>query len=650
MNDFEVFCEARTGMVKSVRLYGEELLDPARPCDAELLINGVALKTRLHPAAGGAQPLLCGQSFPLEAMARLKGERFVDHFAGWGLVVSRSMGLRTYARHPCFGIQYLVRREQADQVDLPCPGPGGPVIEAPLYVDTFTLPNLNWRFWGDDTRMIFPSAHSNGPVDEFGHCGHEHDTPENCKKFMRNVWRRIYPGGMVIQGSMFYNIKTGHWLSITCRRPHLGYILNTESAGRGVSYDFTLHAPFNLGDSLTLPEIIFNFGATRESMEKFIADYATAHVKKPPRWVSSTVFREGLAWNNQPSWGDQADLWEHELDEGLFSGIHINLVTDRPVNSGTTPKGYHPDPSHGTQEEFREMCQRMARRGVPMVIWMSHSGLMYRGGPDIEDDWFIRGIDGRICAAWGSEDNPSIAHINPGHPGYIEYVRKWIRFYIRECGCKGIFLDCLGWAFPPDFTPRSFMRYPGDTNRMAVVFVEAVHACIKECDPDAILLGEGWSSDFPVEIFSVVANPVRAIDGLGPRDFLLQLAGKGPRRLYTYDENALNLAGGYCVASTKPGHGKLNKFYTAFLRKAGCGAWDFEPLPGDLAVNRAEGLLAVPSLKDHETYPAILLSGEWEAVPALRPLVDGTPVVRGADGVFSNVPPGIYSLRESAKT
>ena len=636
MKGFELFCDERTGMLKSVKLYGEELLDVARPCDAELLVNGAALKTRLHPAAG--------ETRPLENWTRQKGERFVDHFAGWGLVISRSMGARDYSTHPSFGIQYHVRREQAAMTDLPCPGPGGPVIEAPLHVDSFTVPNWNWSFWGDETRMIFPSAHSLGPVDESGHCGHEHDTPENCKTFLRNVWRRIYPGVMVLHGGMFYNAKSGHWLSITCRRPHLGYILNTESAGRGVSYDFTLHAPFNLGDSLYLPEIIFHFGKNRESMEKFLANYATFHAKQPPAWVGQTAFRLGLAWDNQPSWGEQADQWERELDAGLFSGIHINLVTDRPIYCGTTPKGYHPDPNHGTKEEFIAMCQRMAHRDVPIVIWMSHSGLMHRGGPDMDDDWFIRGIDGRVCAAWGSEDDPSIAHINLGHPGYLEYIKKWIRFYIKECGCKGIFLDCLGWAFPPDFTPRAFMRYPGDTNRMAVGFVEAVHACIKECDPDAILLGEGWSSDFPVEIFSVVSNPIRAIDGQGPRDYLLGLSGISSRRLYTYDENAFNLAGGYCTTSNKPEHEGLNKFYTAFLRQPGCGAWNFDPLPGDLAVNRAEWLLAVPALKEHDAYPSISLGGEWKAVTTLRALVDGSLMARGDDGNFSDVPAGIYKL------
>ncbi len=635
MEDFELKCDERTGMVRSIKLYGEELLDLERPCDAELLVNGTPLKTRLHQPSDASQPL--------ERRARMKGERFVDHFAGWGLVISRAMGPRTYATYPCFGVQYQIRRERADQIDLPCPGPGGPVIEAPLHVDTFTLPRWNWQFWGDDTRMIFSSTHSSGPVDEFGHCGYEHDTPEKCKKFMRNVWRRIYPGVMLLHGGVFHNVRTGHWLAITCRRAHLGYILNIGDAGRGVAYDFTLHAPFGLDESLTMPEIIFNYGTTVESMEQFIADYAAFNVKESPAWVDKTLFREGLAWNNQPSWTAQADFWERELDEGLYSGIHINLVTDRPVNSGTTPKGYHPDPNHGTPDEFKRMCRRIADRGVPIIVWMSHSGLMHRGGPDIDDDWFIRGIDGRFCAAWGSEDYPEIAHINPGHPGYIEYTEKWIRFYLNECGCKGIFLDCLGWAFPPDFAPRSFMRYPGDTNRMAITFVERVHACVKACDPDAVLLGEGWSSEFPVEVTSISSNPVRAYDGLGPRDYMQLLSRRSRPRLRIYYDQALSFAGGYSIASRKPGHERLNKFYTTFLRENGMR--DFEPLTGDLAVHRGKKLLAVPTVADTDAYPSLRLGDGFEEFKALRSLVDGSIIARGADGAFGNVPPSIYEMR-----
>jgi len=154
-DDFLFECDKRS-VVSSIKLFGNELLDTENPFSSEFLVNGAPLKLRAYPGERHTNEKSSG--------IRMKGESFVDHFSGWGLVLQRSMGLRENMKFPCFGIHYHIRREQADQTDLPCPGPGGPVIEAPLFVDSFTLPAWNWKFWGDDTRMIFPSSHSSGPL------------------------------------------------------------------------------------------------------------------------------------------------------------------------------------------------------------------------------------------------------------------------------------------------------------------------------------------------------------------------------------------------------------------------------------------------------------------------------------------------------
>jgi len=633
-SDFNVCCDPTTGRVNSVTLYGEELLNQADPCSAELRVNGLPLKTRLY------QPT--GATTPLERSARLKGERFTDHFSGYGLVVSRSMGLREYAKHPSFGVHYLIRRELADMTDLPCPGPGGPVIEAPLFVDTFSLMNWNWKFWGEDTRMIFSSAHSGGPSDEFGHVGHEDDTPENAKKFMQNVWRRIYPGVMTIHGGVFYNARTGHWVAITCRRPPVGYILNIEDAGRGVGYDFTLHAPFGIGDSLQMPEVTMYYGRTREEMMKFIADYVTFYYVEPPKWIYQALWGEGLAWNNKPTWTEQAEHWDKRLATGEFSGISYCLVTNRPVCSGTTPTGYEPDPKHGSIEEFKTMCRRMTDKGTPLLIWMSHSGLMPQGGADIDDDWFIRGIDGRVCASWGSVDG-GMVHCNPGHPGYIEYTKKWIRFYMKECGAKGFFMDCLGWAFPPDYRPRSFMRYPGDTNRMAIKFIEEIYACIKECDPEGVLFGEGTTFDAPVNLASVHMNPIRKPGTMGPRDFLLSLNAYGPKRI-VLDQGPRFAAGAGMVSMIEgPDGAAKNRYMVALLKEKG-GRDAFTPLPGDLGIMAKEKLLVIPLLDGKMEYPEFRLPAPWEKIKTLVEVTDGSRIICDADGLFRKAITGIYRM------
>ncbi len=633
--DFDVACDQQTGLVSSIKLYGTELLEPSKPCASELFVNGQPLKTRLHQPPGTTNSV--------EHNVRLKGERFVDHFSGWGLVVNRSMGARTNLKHPCFGVHYLLRRELADMTDLPCPGPGGPVVEAPLWVDTFSLLNWNWKFWGDDTRMIFPSMHSGGPSDEFGHVGHENDTPANCKKYMQNVWRRIYPGVMAIHGGVYYNEKTGHWVAITCRRPNVGYILNLETAGQGVSYDFTLHAPFPIGESLQMPEIKIYYGADRDSMMSFMADYITFFYEETPEWVFKTLWGEGLAWNNQPTWTQQADYWNKRLESGELTGISYCLVTDRPIHSGTSPLSYEPDPNHGSREEFKQMCRRITDKGVPLLIWMSHSGLLVNG-TDVQEDWAIRGIDGRTCASWGSVDGGMI-HINPGHPGYIEYTQKWIRFYMKECGVKGFFFDCLGWAFPPDFTPRDFMRFPGDTNRMAIKFLDEIYACVKECDPEGLLFGEGTTLDAPVNAISLNLNPVRAIDGLGPRDFLLQLNQYGAKRITLDQGPRFACAAGMVVMIDQPGFEAKNKAMAQLLKEKG-GRNAFVAVPGDLSILEKEQLLIVPLLEGQPVYPKFRLPAKWKTVKALVEETDNSRVACDAHGTFHKVPPGIYRMGE----
>jgi hypothetical protein len=634
---FQLTCSPATGQVTSFQLYGVELLNPEQPAAGELRLNGLPFPMR--PALRPEQ-----DRGPLETRARLRGERFVNHYTGAGLTVTRGIGTRAKLPCPAIGIQYALQRETAE-LSYPCPGPGGPVLEAPLHVDTLTLLNWNWRFWGEDTRMVFPNAYSCGPDAENGHVGYEHDTPERAKAFMGHVFRRHYPGGMVLHGALFYNIRTGHWLAITCRRPHLGYILNIADAGRGVCFDFTFHATLPLGTAFRMPEIVLHFGETRAEMERWLADFATFYSPEPPAWACRTLWGPGIAWNNEATWRAQGEAWERQLDSGPCNGIWINLVTQRAMHCGTSPTGYGPDPVHGSRDEFRAACRRLADRGVPLIIWMSHSGLV-PGALDVDDDWFVRGIDNRMVASWGSADADSMFFVNPGHPGYRAYTRKWIEFYLRECGAKGIFFDCLGHPIPPDFRPRPFQRYPGETPVHAIPFTDEMYASIKACDPDALLVGEGACLDAPVDLFSVVSNPRRGIDGFGPRDFLLSLGRHGGRRLSVYHELAWFPASGYACADMRPASREHNRLLLHLLQERG-GRDAFSWIPGtDLSV--LDDLLFVPAHPhqdlrhrlEPERFPA-----PWDGLRELREEIAGTRLRAGADGAFHDVPPGFYRMR-----
>ncbi len=640
--DLAVSCDKTTGTINSINLLGNELLNQEAPANHELIVNSIPAKAYLLPA--DKAHFMMG----LPERARFDCEHFTDQYTGWALRLNRFMGGRPYMKHNCFGINYAVRRVKVGQEHYIDPGPGGPPIEAHLHAETLGLLNLNWQFWGDDTRMIFPSSHSQGPGHEHGHIGYENDTPEIAKSYLQNIWRRIYPGLMTIHGGLFYNCKTGHWLAITCRRADQGYILNLDNGGRGVSYDFTLHGAINMGDYIRMPEIKIYYGDTTGSMNEWMGDYITHYYQEPPEWFYKTVWGYGLAWNNQDTWTQQADYWEGLLDKKQMSGINYCLTINRPVPGGAYVTGYEPDPNHGTLEEFKAMCHRMADRGVPILIWLEHTGIL-PGGKDIDEDWFIRGVDGGMCASWG-DDDWGLYHVNPGHPGYLEYTKKWIRFYIKECRCKGIFFDCLGWAFPTDYTHRSFMRYPGQTNVMRIKFMEEVYNCIKECDPEAIMMGEGTTLEAPVNVFSVAGNPVRAIDNMGPRDFLLNINKYAPRKMALDQGGTYFPALGMATIEEQLEHEERNRFFTEFIAQKG-GRDAFTHLPGDISliddlVFVAKSLIhGPPNTVINVEYREIRLPAPWNDVTLLKEKFTGKEVKRDDDGAFRKVNWGIYEAK-----
>ena len=234
--------------------------------------------------------------------------------------------------------------------------------------------------------------------------------------------------------------------------------------------------------------------------------------------------------------------------------------------------------------------------------------------------------------------------VNPGHPGYIEYTKKWIRYYIQECGVKGIFLDCLGFPLPPDFTPRDFMRYPGDTGVMAIRFMDEIYRFIKECDPEAVLIGEGATLDGPVEMYSIITNPRRGIDGNGPRDYLLSLNRYAKKHMTIYHDIAFFPGSGYNAAAGT-GWERHNKYMLALLAERG-GPGVFTALPGDLSV--LDDLLFVPleygQTAEHRV-PSIQLPDLWSAVRTLTEEITGGHLQCTPDGAFHDVPPGIYRMR-----
>jgi hypothetical protein len=624
--DLCVHADPETGGITQITLYGTPLLSGADSAETEIAVNGLPLRTR---SEGGA----------------LRAERWVNQYTGFGLEITRE--LRAEAAHRRLALAYHVRRHPAPAT-CPTPGPGGPPIEARLFVDSITVPRWQWQFWGEETRMLHLSLHNSGPDGDFGHVGYNRGPVAEVKQSMGNIWRRQYPGVMAIHGAVYYSEKTGHWLAFTCRRPAVGYYLELAGAGLGLSYSYTLHDEFKPGQALQLPNIHLHYGRTTAEMEQFVKDYTTQYWLPVPEWNDRITWFGFCVWDPHTSWTGIWDKAQRLLDAGVCNGIAGLFHHWSRAAGGTTPLGYEPDPTMGPVRDFERGALALKARGVPLGIWMSHSGLAE--GREIDPDWFIRGVDDGWTASWGARGKPNLLCINPGHPGYIEYTKKWIKYYI-ELGFREFYFDCAGWAMPADYRPRRFMRFPGDVGLMSVRFYDEITAYAQSLDPGVIVCCESMPSDFCMHLGSISTNPVHSPDGLGPRDYVLSWNQLPGRRVAVDSGGCLVPASGFCLL---PGEDSVplpfeerfdriagNALFRAvkeLVAERGCSA--ARHLPGDFSL--FSDRLVCPW---HYKGQPLRLPPEHAGVTQLTDVLSGATLHRDADSTFvAPAGPGLYAF------
>jgi hypothetical protein len=192
---------------------------------------------------------------------------------------------------------------------------------------------------------------------------------------------------------------------------------------------------------------------------------------------------------------------------------------------------------------------------------------------------------------------------------------------------------------------------------MAVKFLTEIYDYLKQCDPQAILMGEGTLLDAPVNVFSIHANPIRAVDGLGPRDFFLSLNQRASKRITIDQGPNLFPASGYCCMAGGEKWAAHNRYVTKLLAERG-GPKAFRSLPGDLSVlDGKDALLFVPVYAEHEVRDgaspmpefglrgnAIRLPKPWAGGVELLEEIAGFSIRADQYGDFVGVGPGVYRI------
>ncbi len=666
-DDVEIFADARSGCVASFRLYGRELLDPAAP-PRELLVNGEPLDLRAAPNTWtniASYP----QCVVGPAANEMHGCHFTGHYTGWGLDVTRALRpVRPGRIELCWTVQRTKVRTLPE-----CPGPGWGCIEAPLHVESMSVPAWNWRFWDGQTRMIALNTGGAGPAN---HLGYEHGPVEAVKRTIDTGFRRQYAGDLGLPGVAFHDAETGQWLALLCRRPAIAYRLDHRGAGLGSAFGFLPMGAWALHQSASLPAVSLHYGRTQAEWDAFLAGQLSRFYEEPADWFAHTTWCElegSIAAH--ASWRRMHQAAILATESGGVSGL-FQVVHQRNVAwGGTSPDGLGPTHELGPRREFETMIRDLKARGVRQMVWMSTCGMTPSGEAD--PDWFCRGVDGDFLPAWGVPHHPDIAMVNLLHPGYQAYVERWLEYYLGELGMDAVFFDCGGFAYPYDFAPRAFMRYPSDVLLGTIQFFDRVRAAVKRINPEAVVATEGGCLDAFTNCPTLGGNAPSAADGLGQRDLVLGLRRHGGARFFTRAESEGDLGAGMVYVETNDtaplpagqaapeglenyariGRDPFNVALTRLVREQ--GVHEAVNLPCGAGVSLLGDTLAVPQPREHAVAPAALVPAAPGAVqrggvrvtlPAacrgrgLTDLVTGERLPASDDNAYVFVKRGLYGL------
>jgi hypothetical protein len=648
----ELAADPVSGCVVSLRFDGVELLDPSAP-PRELLVNGAALDLRAAPHTWtNIEPY--PQCVVGPAVNEMHGCRFTGHYTGWGLDVTRALRANGPGR---LDLSWTVQREKVRTLPE-CPGPGWGCIEAPLQVEAMTVPAWNWRLWGEQTRMIAYNCGNAGPRQ---HLSWENGPVAEVKRWCDTPFRRQYSGDLGLPGVVFRDVASGRWLALLCRRPAIAYQLDHRGAGLGSAFAFLPDGLWPLHHAESLPQVTLHWGRDQESLDRFLASQFSRFVEEPPAWFGRTLWHElDVTPERFRDWRAVHAATCELTAAGGVTGVVFIAHQRNWAWGGTSPESLAPTHDLGPPEEFAAMVRDLKSRGVRAAIWLSTCGMSPSGEAD--PDWFCRGIDGDLLPAWGVPHHPDIGAINLNHPGWQAYIERWLRWYLGDLGMDAAFFDCAGFAYPHDYTPRSWQRHASDSLLGPVRFFDHVREVLRQLGPDKVLIGEGPSLETRCQVLLKCGNN-RGADGLGCRDVLLRNHRLGGRRIHLKSGIEGDVACGMAMCETSGGTtaaiggDPFNRALAALLRDHGAVAAEALPCGGGASI--IGGHLVVPTPRGESIPPAALVpappgeplvQGIRVQLPAvLTDVITGARSVPGPDGSHIFRSHGIHRIDEGNK-
>lgn len=431
-------------------------------------------------------------------------------------------------------VRYHLDRSQVNRYVDPVPHSAGQrPIQMPLWLDTLGVLCARTDWFGPDTRMLQCAIGGAGPK---AHVGLEDGKVADVVPVLWNMYRRANPGNQMASGAVYYHAD-GRWLWITSQRPSVGMHWDYETDA--LKAQFQYHAQLGPAEIVYTPEVSLYWGrgGRPEIMARLNENFIG--YEEPPDWSYHTTWFWLHWWHYRPR--GYEDMIEHAkvLNGELgLTGFGLTSHDLRPGSWDCGPSGLRPSPHVGGDAGLRKLGEAVKAMGGHMYAHFSYLGLQ-QPSLDLRDHWCVRGEDGRPYESFHIGSYDMYHAVNYNHPEVQAYYLEWVRRYITDYHVDGLFWDCGGAPFPPDFTPaekRPFQRFPSENMVGGIRFMEKVMQLGRACSPDFFMWHECISQDLPGTGYA---------SGTDNEPFLFELNRYGRKRLVYRCHSTYNLYGGF---------------------------------------------------------------------------------------------------------
>ncbi len=259
-------------------------------------------------------------------------------------------------------------------------------------------------------------------------------------------------------------------------------------------FDPAYHPPRWFGEGITYHIFPDRFRRERPPVQP--EGEGIAHRELHGEWEGLPVYlpdKNGKVLNNDFFGGTIRGVIQ-SLD--YLESLHVTTIYFNPIFQAYSNHRYDTgdykliDPMLGTEEDFRELCAKAARRGMRVLLdgVFNHTGNDSRyfnsfgrynsvGAHQSQDSPYISWYDFHAWpddygSWWGIRTLPQVNELDPGYMDYIvenedSVVRRWLR------------LGASGWRLDV-------------ADELPDEFIKRLNAAAKKEKPDAMIVGEVW--------------------------------------------------------------------------------------------------------------------------------------------------------------